>query len=492
MSRFNKQTVNTQRYSNKLVNNRTTTGQGFAESDEMKLAGIVFTSFCNDEYYRTHKQATSEMFNLINILPEEFCAKVTHIARKEYGLRSITHMMTAALAPRLSGKEWAKDFFQSVIIRPDDMLEILSLMGGKPTHAMKKAFKNKLESFDEYQLAKYAKFARTNQGYNLNDLVRITHASTDNSPVLKNLIYRTLKNTDTWEAKGNNVEGWMSLLSENKLPYLALLRNLRNIAEHSVDELTSLATQALTNEVVIKKARIFPFQYMTAFQTLKEMVPSVHVNKMLEAISDACDISLMCIPNLDGVTVILIDQSGSMCGNSWGSRSAFGSKSAKTTASLFSAALANRLGSNAIVAAFASRGQTKFINGLTQSSTLASAENIYNGAYDGGTDFCGAFDMLKTNKIKCDRLIILTDEQHWITHSSSYSNSYQSFLEWTKSVNIDPKVWSIDLAGLGTTQFPTNKVCKLYGFSEKIFNSMEAMELDKTAFLQKINNVTFV
>jgi hypothetical protein len=341
-----------------------------------------------------------------------------------------------------------------------------------------------MQGLNEYSLAKYAKFNNSGKGtINLNDIMRICHVpftKGTNDP-LEKLMYRTLKNTETWEALGNSKETWTKLLSDNKLGYLALIRNLRNIAKYDDKELTQLTVEALENKESILNAKIFPFQFLNAYNMLKkeqiQHYNSKSFNKIINALINACEISVSNIPNLKGDTVILVDQSGSM-------------DSIKDTAHMFACALA-KASEDAIAIAFAHTGEQKFLNDITENNILNTTLKLSDEWFDGGTDFISAFQFLQKNNVKCDRLIIITDEQNWVEHGN-YRNCYKNYLDWTKSQNIDPDVWSIDLASYGTTQFPYEKVSVLYGFSEKIFNIIGELEQDKHAFITSIDNIEFL
>ena len=84
------------------------------------------------------------------------------------------------------------------------------------------------------------------------------------------MINGTLKSTDTWEAKltkaGQKAEGeedkmnlkadaWKELIESRKLPYFALLRNLRNIIEQAPG-MVDQACEMLIEENLIKKSLV--------------------------------------------------------------------------------------------------------------------------------------------------------------------------------------------------------------------------------------------
>jgi len=115
-------------------------------------------------------------------------------------MRSITHALAGYLAPKLSGTQYGKSFYDKVVHRVDDMQEILSVIKAQSTkcvpNAVRKGFKAAFERFDAYQLAKY----RTeNKAIKLVDIVNLVHPR--HNKAIKQLVEGTLKNEQTWEAK---------------------------------------------------------------------------------------------------------------------------------------------------------------------------------------------------------------------------------------------------------------------------------------------------
>jgi len=224
-------------------------GQAFTESPELEFISILLTSFVEDQYYKSAEKTLQRVVDLVNTCSPEFVAKAAVFARTEFGMRSISHAVAAELAKNISGKDWAKRFYNRIVHRPDDMLEILAYFraknSGKLANAMKNGFSAAFSKFDSYQLAKYRGEKRD---IKLVDLVNLVHPvpSDKNREALAQLIKGELKSTETWESKlskaGQNAEtetevsenkrmAWKELIISKKIGYFALLRNLRNIAE---------------------------------------------------------------------------------------------------------------------------------------------------------------------------------------------------------------------------------------------------------------------
>src|SRR3972149_7644505 len=134
MGRFNFKTEGT-----KITN--VAGGLSFSQSPELELVSILLTSFANDTFYKSADDTFARLISLIIDCDKEFVAKAAVYARKQFGMRSISHVVASELAVHLKGKEWAKKFYSAIVHRPDDMGEILSYhvsKNGKIPNSMKK------------------------------------------------------------------------------------------------------------------------------------------------------------------------------------------------------------------------------------------------------------------------------------------------------------------------------------------------------------------
>ena len=189
------------------------------------------------------------------------------------------------------------------------------------------------------------------------------------------------------------------------------------------------------------------------------------------ALNKAIDISVSNVPKFDGETLVVLDTSGSMVGYD-------DSKSPHVIGALFSAALIKS--NNCDFMTFDTGA--RYINMNPLDSTLTISNSIpFRG---GGTDFKSIFAV--ANK-KYDRIIILSDMQGWIGYTSPSS----TFSAYKKVTGADPKVYSFDLQGYGSMQFPERNIYCIAGFSEKVFDIMSLLEQDKNALVNKIKEVTF-
>ena len=168
--------------------------------------------------------------------------------RTVHKLRHMPLLLIAALTKHGSGQPFVKDAVRDVIQRADEMGELLAIIaqqnGRNPKEVRsvlsaqaKKGIAAAFPKFDAYQLAKYNR----NGAVTLTDILRLTHpvpVTDEQSALWRSVMDKTIEAPDTWEvnlsAGADKRETFTRLLSERKLGYLAVLRNLRGMIEAGV------------------------------------------------------------------------------------------------------------------------------------------------------------------------------------------------------------------------------------------------------------------
>ncbi len=473
MSKFNTATKPT-----KTVN--LAGGEAYSQTPELELVSILLTSFANDKFYEKATDTYERLKQLVKLCDKKFVAQAAIYARTQFGMRSITHVVASELAKYVGGEKWAKNFYTGIVYRPDDMLEILSYhtsKNGKVTNAIKNGFAKAFDKFDHYSLAKYR---GEGKGFKLVDVVNLVHPKpTDkNKEAIDALIKGNLKSFDTWESqlteagqKATNEDEkaefkkdvWVGLVKERKIGYFALLRNLRNIIEQA-PEVVNEALVMLTDEKLIKKSLVLPFRFTTAFDEIQKLSNGKIVRDVLVALNKAVDIAISNVPVFDGETLVVLDVSGSMQG-----------KPAQI-GSLFSAVLIKS--NNADFMVFSDNAAYRNVNPMDSTITIANSIRFASG----GTNFQAIFN---TANKKYDRVVILSDMQGWV----GYNAPTVQFNAYKQRVGANPFLYSFDLNGYGSMQFPEQNVFAIAGFSEKIFDIMKLMEVDKKALVNTIKQV---
>ncbi|XP_077088615.1 telomerase protein component 1 [Siphateles boraxobius] len=85
-----------------------------------------------------------------------------------------------------------------------------------------------------------------------------------------------LKQPDTWECKlsqeGNKAATWEKLIDGKSLPFMAMLRNLRNMISTGISEKHhSMILNRLTSKNAVIQSRQFPFRFLSAYKVVLEL-----------------------------------------------------------------------------------------------------------------------------------------------------------------------------------------------------------------------------
>lgn len=338
-----------------------------------ELVSSVMTTFLQGSYYEKENTEVKRIQGLLDKVEPEFAAKLALYARNDGKMRSVTHMISSHIAPRVSGKEWGKRFYNKIVIRPDDISEIVSSyavsngMGLKDIkripNSMKKGFKTALERFDAYQLDKYKMERRD---VSIVDLVNMFHpkgtqknceafhrlmagkslSDLYNSKILEKTMANTGKVAKTVEEKAEAKHDAIAEVFDNPkgMPVMNLVRNLKNIITYAPDKVSEACDQLGIREKILN-SRMLPFRFATAYAEVEGMrypftgesnsskimfesdKPRERYSiesfrdmkaKVLDALENAMQIACENIPKLEGKTAILVDHSGSVRGDCGG------------------------------------------------------------------------------------------------------------------------------------------------------------------------------
>jgi 60 kDa SS-A/Ro ribonucleoprotein len=432
-------------------------GKAFVMAEPIELTHAVLTSFLKDEFYESGNDRQDRITSLARSIAQkepEFVAKLAKFARSEFHMRSTPVVLLAALAESHKGDDLVKRAIVACAERPDDLTELASLAGMPMPKQVKRGIRNAILKFSPYQLAKYK---GEGKGVSLVDLFNLTHpkpkhATEEQRAAWEQLMRGELKSSDTWESdvsagktEADRRDAFSRLILENKMGYMALLRNLNNLIKYGVsDEVIARATAKLTDPEEVKRSKQLPFRFATAFQHV------VGNRRLSDAISEAMDLAVDNVPAFDGRMLIAVDTSGSMSGDPI------------QKASVFAAALARA--NDADVVLYDTKVQALTVSG--RSPVIDIARFIEKNAMGGGTDTGIVFDSANA---KYDRVVILSDNESW-AGGGNVQRSYETYKQRTGA---DPFVYAIDIQGYGTTDLMKSKrVFHLTGWSEKMLDFM--------------------
>jgi 60 kDa SS-A/Ro ribonucleoprotein len=387
-------------------------------------------------------------------------------ARNEFSLRHVPLLLLVKLAKTGSGTPALKNIIPLVIKRADELAEFVNLYwklnpGKDITNQMKKGLRAAAMNFDEYELAKYDR----DKPVKTRDVLFLSHVKPKDNEHAK-LIARAvnksyfpkktkasgydlglleltgepgLKTPDTWEVAlssgADKKETWTRLINENKLGYMALLRNLRNMTDVGVDR------DLVINAILARRGSRFvlPFRYVAAARAAPQFEP---------ALDKALIASLNDMKQLPGLTVVLTDVSGSMTEK----------LSAKSDLNrMTAAATLSSIVPSDNVRSFSFSNNTKEI---PFRKGMSGVEAIINSQGHGGTDLVSALNHINAT-VKYDRLIVTTDEQMSFGHLPKPQGKFNYMINVASAKN-----------GVGYRDNWTH----IDGFSESIFKYIAEAE----------------
>ena len=458
----------------------------YSMNDKELLMSQVLTTFFNEKkfYGDNSKEIIENATKIIANGGAKFVANLARYTRKEMHLRSVSHVLTCIVANHNNSKLYTKVVVADVVERADDITEILACylnMFGKPIpNALKKALAIAMNRFDAYAFKKYN---GGNKSIKFKDVLKLTHAKPKDAKqekIFNQILNDSLPSIQTWQTelseKGNNEESWEILIENNKLGYMAALRNLRNIIKANPKNIDKVY-ELLTNKDAVLKSKQLPFRFFAAYQELKNV--SKAGTKVFDVLETALEYSVENMQKLPGTTVIAIDTSGSMGGSISNNSDIRCADIARLLA-----VLATRICDNAIVYTFDTRLKKQSIS--TRNGIIETAMNIpFNG---GGTNMELPLQEMINEKIKADRLIMFSDNVincGWYNYKQTCEHLAA---QYRKEINSDLWTHAIDLQGYGTQQFDGARTNIIAGWSEKVLDFISLAETDRAKQVEMIEN----
>lgn len=344
------------------------------------------------EFYEDGQSIADRIYETaLKVSPADLAALAIE-AREQFNLRHVPLLLLHALVQTAKGTPLAGDTIARVIQRADELTEFLAIYwrNGKTPLAkqVKRGLAEAFWKFDEYRLSKYDR----DGAIKLRDVLFLVHAKPKDeaqADLWKRLVDGELFIADTWEtelsAGKDKRETFERLIREGKLGYLALLRNLRNMAQAGCDP-------SLVRDAIIARRggaeRVLPFRYVAAARAAPQFEPAID-----QALSEA----VSAMPALPGKTVVMVDVSGSMYQAKLSEKSDLLRVDA-------AAALASIINGDLRLFAFADN-----VTELPPRRGMAGVDAIRQ-VPQGGTRLFDAVDLIN-RQVPYDRLIVITDEQ---------------------------------------------------------------------------------
>lgn len=367
-------------------------------ADQALRRSIMSCLLYENEFYEDGVIIADRIGDLVKQVSTVSVAEMAVEAREKMHLRHVPLLLMTHLARVATGMSLVSETLPKVIQRADELAEFLAIyakVNGVTPDKIKPKLSNQVRKglaaafgkFSEYALQKYNR----DGAIKLRDVLFLCHAKPrddEQAALWQRLIDGKLAIPDTWEtqlsAGKDKRETFTRLISEGKLGYLALLRNLRNMEQAGVD-------RKLVNDAILARRngadKVLPFRFVAAARAAVSFEPVLD-QALLATIND--------LKPMDGMTAILVDVSGSM-DNKLSARSDLTRKDA-------AAALASIWPGDRRVFSFA--------NDLIEVPARIGMAGIdaIQQSQSGGTRLFSAIDEVNRT-VRYDRIVVITDEQ---------------------------------------------------------------------------------
>lgn len=371
------------------------------------LRACASTMLFEGTFYEGGESIASRIAALVSQNTPKRVSEVALLCREQLRLRHVPLWLAVQMSLAFRGNPLVRRTIAAIVQRPDELAETVSLYwkaAGDERKAtghsrlpaqIKKGLAEAFGKFDEYRLAKWN---RQDRAVKLKDVLFLAHPKpkdAEQDALWKRLVAGTLATPDTWEvalsAGQDKKATWERLIAEQKIGGMATLMNLRNMTEAKVDR----GSVRSAIERIDERSRLLPFRFVSAAKFAPEYADALN-DAMLRAVSG--------YGKLRGLTVLLVDCSGSMTQAPISAKS----KLDRLDAASALAVLIREVCEDSRVFAYATSGaEVSNIRGMALVSVLRDAA----GKLGGGTNTAAALKHAQALCPDATRVILVTDEQ---------------------------------------------------------------------------------
>nr|WP_311457790.1 RNA-binding protein [uncultured Neisseria sp.] len=470
-------------------------GIAYTLTPKQQLAQLAATGCLNNTYYADAQSQLDQVLKLAESLDAEFIAKTAVYARQKGFMKDMPALLLAVLAQKdvnmlarvfdqvadngkmlrnfaqiiRSGAVGRKSFgnrpkklMQTWLLTATEKQLLNAAIGNSPSLAdvVKMVHPKPREAW------RAAWFAwLIGKPYDREALPPITRAFEDykqsREGALPNVPFQMLTALDL------NSGDWAQIARNGS--WQQVRQNLNTFLRHEVftkSKNIKMVAEKLRDETAITRARVLPYQLLTAYQATSEQMPF----EIREALQDAMETAVQNVPAIQGKVVVCPDVSGSMHSPATGYR---GSATTKTRcidiAALVSAAML-RNNPQARVIPFEQITVNVKLN--PRDSIMTNAEKLANIG-GGGTACSAPLAMLNREKADVDLVVIVSDNESWADDSQQWGGKTSLMKEWNilKRRCPEAKLVCLDIQPYTKAQARNrHDILNIGGFSDQVFS----------------------
>jgi 60 kDa SS-A/Ro ribonucleoprotein len=478
----------------------------------LELYAAVATAALSDQFYEKADTRLARLRKLVAKNEPLFVARLAVYVREQLYLRSVPLVLAVELARIHRGDNLVSRLVARVVQRADEIPELLAFYAqangrsgpktlGRLSKQMQHGLALAFNKFDAYQLAKYNR----DGAVRLRDALFLVHPKPRDAgqqAVFDQLVTGTLPTPYTWETELSAAgqvayaspaeraaavaRTWETLVTSNRLGYMALLRNLRNLLETNVSAaVLTHACATLADPGQVARAKQLPFRFLAAYREVLALGGGAAA-PVLAALETAISASVANLRGFDGTTrvVVACDVSGSMQ-----QPISPRSKVLLYDVGLVLGMLLQSRCQHVVTGLFGDRW--KRVN-LPQGQVLRNVQELYRREGEVGYATNGhlVIQDLRQRREVVDKVMIFTDCQLWDSTGHNHTLA-QEWAAYRANVAPQARLYLFDLAGHGTTPLNVHAehgVALIAGWSDKVFDVLAALENggDALTEIQKI------
>ena len=470
-------------------------GIAYTLTPKQQLAQLAATGCLNNTYYADAQSQLDQVLKLAESLDAEFIAKTAVYARQKGFMKDMPALLLAVLAQKdvnmlarvfdqvVDNGKMLRNFAQIIRSgavgrksfgnRPKKLMQTW-LLTATEKQLLNAAVGNSPSLADVVKMVhpkpreawRAAWFAwLIGKPYDREALPPITRAFEDykqsREGELPNVPFQMLTALDL------NSGDWAQIACNGS--WQQVRQNLNTFLRHEVfakSKNIKMVAEKLRDETAIARARVLPYQLLTAYQATSNQMPF----EIREALQDAMETAVQNVPAIQGKVVVCPDVSGSMHSSVTGYR---GSATSKTRcidiAALVSAAML-RTNPQARVIPFEQITVNVQLN--PRDSIMTNAEKLANIG-GGGTACSAPLAMLNREKADVDLVIIVSDNESWADDSQGWGATTSLMKEWDilKRRCPEAKLVCLDIQPYTKAQARNrHDILNIGGFSDQVFS----------------------
>jgi 60 kDa SS-A/Ro ribonucleoprotein len=488
----------------------------YALSPKQALAQYAATGCFGHTFYATADEQLNRVLELCDAVADpEFVARVAIYSRTEAFLKDMPALLCAWLSvrdARLHQLVFARVIDNTRMLRTYVQILRSGVVGRKSLgSAPRRLVREWLASRDEEALFR----SSVGQSPSLNDIVKMVHPKpatprreafygymlgrSYEAQRLPKLVtqFEQFKAGETTDVPDLPFT-MLSALPLSKKDWLEIAlhaswhttrMNLNTFARHGVFEVSDATWRIalrLRNPGEIARARVFPYQLLTAYRNCDAAVPA----EVRDALQDAMELAIANVPQMDGPVVVCPDVSGSMSSPVTGYHTGSTSSVRCIDVAALVAAAVLRKNASAMVLPFEQAVVRVELNSRDSVMTNAAKLASIGG---GGTNCSAPLRLLNQRKAKAGLVILVSHSESWV--DAGRGRGTELMAQWAefRKRNSRARLVCLDIQPNQTTQAAERSdILNIGGFSDRVFEVIAAFasaQLEAGHWLSRIDAV---